>query len=175
MEKSYDKQKERYKNNASDLEQGAKGSQTLQPPAFSLAMNAPIQAKKDEKSKSGVKGENRVDHQIDKQMASGGGDVTQLKTKKVTLPEKLGPKQSGPIAVKGKGDKHAFSPNDINQGSIGDCYFLAALAGVAKTNPGLLRKAITQNSDGTFTVRLYTTENKKFLWWKWKKACWILT
>jgi hypothetical protein len=103
------------------------------------------------------------------QYAGGERLVTQMKTKKVTLPEKLGPTQKGEIAVKGKGDKHAFSPNDINQGSIGDCYFLAALAGVAKTNPNLLKNAITQNGDGTFTVRLYTTEKKSFLMWKWKK------
>ena len=101
--------------------------------------------------------------------AIGPASVAQFETKLVTLPEKLGPKQEGPIAAKGKGDSNAFSPNDINQGSIGDCYFLASLAAIAHTNPGILRKAINQNSDGTFTVKLYIDKESRFLFWKTKK------
>ncbi len=87
----------------------------------------------------------------------------------VTLPETLGPAQSGEIAVKGEGDAHAFSPNDVRQGSIGDCYFLASLMAVAHTNPGLLQKAITKNDDGTYTVKLYKVEQTGMLFWKGKK------
>ncbi len=93
-------------------------------------------------------------------------DTAQLKD--VSLPEKLGPAQSGPIAHKGAGDKDAFSPNDVNQGSIGDCYFLASLMAVANTNPDLLRKAIVDNKNGTFNVKLYKVSEESFLFF-WKK------
>ncbi|WP_235299116.1 eCIS core domain-containing protein [Portibacter marinus] len=76
-----------------------------------------------------------------------------------SLPETLGQTQTGPIASRGEGDAHSFSPNDIRQGSIGDCYFLASLGAIANTNPGLLRDAITENSNGTYTVRLYTEQD----------------
>jgi hypothetical protein len=44
------------------------------------------------------------------------------------------------------------SANDISQGEVGDCYLLSVLSGVAKTDPGLIRQAITANANGTFTV-----------------------
>jgi hypothetical protein len=40
----------------------------------------------------------------------------------------------------------------ILQGSIGDCYFVASLAAVAETHPELIRNAIKDNADGTYTV-----------------------
>lgn len=164
MERTNDKKEEQIRSNAENVSQEPAGTQTLMPPAFNLIRNAPVQAKPDPQKK-----EEQGKSAHDSDLSYDTGDPLQLKTKNVTLPEKLGPAQNGPLAVKGEGDKHAFSPNDINQGSIGDCYFLAALAGVANTNPNLLKNAITQNGDGTFTVRLYTTEKKSFLWWKWKK------
>jgi hypothetical protein len=88
------------------------------------------------------------------------------KTEYKSLPETLGPTEKGEIAVKGEGDANAFSPSDINQGSIGDCYFLAALAGIAHTNPNLLKNAISKNGDGTYTVKLYKKEITKFLFWE---------
>jgi hypothetical protein len=44
------------------------------------------------------------------------------------------------------------SPNDINQGDLGDCYFLSTLSAVAKVDPALIRKDIVNNNDGTYTV-----------------------
>ncbi len=44
---------------------------------------------------------------------------------------------------------------DIRQGSIGDCYFLASLGAVAQTHPQAIRDMITDNGDGTFTVRFF--------------------
>ncbi|MCB9235906.1 MAG: hypothetical protein H6581_29935 [Bacteroidia bacterium] len=72
------------------------------------------------------------------------------------VPEKTGKAEKGPLAIKGRGDKSAMDASDVNQGSIGDCYFLASLAAVAYTNPGLLEKAITDNKNGTYTVTLYS-------------------
>jgi hypothetical protein len=45
--------------------------------------------------------------------------------------------------------------NDVAQGSVGDCYFMAALASLADTDPGLIRQMITSLGDGTFAVRFY--------------------
>jgi hypothetical protein len=44
---------------------------------------------------------------------------------------------------------------DIRQGSIGDCYFLASLGAVAQTHPQAIRDMITDNRDGTYTVRFF--------------------
>jgi hypothetical protein len=44
------------------------------------------------------------------------------------------------------------SPDDVAQGRLGDCYFLASLAAVAKNHPELIKRAIHENKDGTFTV-----------------------
>ncbi|HEX4125055.1 MAG TPA: C2 family cysteine protease [Tepidisphaeraceae bacterium] len=47
------------------------------------------------------------------------------------------------------------SENDINQGDIGDCYFLATLSAVAKTDPNLIKNSITELSNGDFEVAFH--------------------
>lgn len=42
---------------------------------------------------------------------------------------------------------------DVNQGQVGDCYYLSVLASVAKTNPDLMRQTIVDLGDGTFAVQ----------------------
>lgn len=46
-------------------------------------------------------------------------------------------------------------PSDIDQGRIGDCYFLSSMAAVAETHPELMKNAISQNADGTYTVTFH--------------------
>ena len=46
--------------------------------------------------------------------------------------------------------------NDIRQGNVGDCYFLAALASLADTDPGIIRQTIAPMGDGTYAVRFYS-------------------
>ncbi len=87
----------------------------------------------------------------------------QRDTTMASLPEALGPAQSGDVASQGDGDGNAFSPNDVNQGSIGDCYFLASLVAIAHSSPALLEQAITANADGTYSVRMYRKEVTDFL------------
>jgi len=41
---------------------------------------------------------------------------------------------------------------DIKQGLCGDCYFEAAVAGLARSNPEAIKQMITDNHDGTYTV-----------------------
>ncbi len=47
------------------------------------------------------------------------------------------------------------SKDDVVQGYIGDCYFAAGIAAVAGQNPQLIRDAIRENGDGTYTVRFF--------------------
>lgn len=57
----------------------------------------------------------------------------------------------------GPGGRHAISPNDVRQGSVGNCYLLAALAAIAKTNPSYIQNLIRPISDDRWAVTLYET------------------
>jgi len=45
------------------------------------------------------------------------------------------------------------APEDVRQGKIGDCYFLAVLAALADTDPDLMTHHIALLGDGTFIAR----------------------
>ena len=45
--------------------------------------------------------------------------------------------------------------DDVKQGNLGDCYFLAALSAIAAQDPSMIRNAMRDNKDGTVTVRFY--------------------
>lgn len=57
--------------------------------------------------------------------------------------------------IQGKGDAGPVAANDVNQGQLGDCYFVAALAAIAHTRPDIIQKKITNNNDGTYTVHFH--------------------
>ncbi len=44
------------------------------------------------------------------------------------------------------------SPDDVQQGQLGDCYFPAAMAALAKSNPDAITRMIKDNGDGSYTV-----------------------
>ncbi|HTW93380.1 MAG TPA: C2 family cysteine protease [Tepidisphaeraceae bacterium] len=44
---------------------------------------------------------------------------------------------------------------DVNQGEVGDCYFLSTLAAFANTDPSLLRESAVDLGDGTYAVQFY--------------------
>ena len=44
--------------------------------------------------------------------------------------------------------------DDVVQGEIGDCWLMAPLAAIAKTDPDYLRQSIVSLGDGTFAVRV---------------------
>lgn len=67
----------------------------------------------------------------------------------------MGPVREGEIAVKGFGDDHAFAANDVNQGGLGDCYFLASLMTLCNSSPKTLESAISKKDDGTYDVKLF--------------------
>jgi len=53
--------------------------------------------------------------------------------------------------------------DDIAQGSIGDCYYLASLASVAHANPGFIEQMAAPLGDGTFAVRFYRNRREVYL------------
>lgn len=50
---------------------------------------------------------------------------------------------------------NGVSPADIRKGQIGDCWYIASLKAVAAADPSVIENAITDNGNGTYTVRLY--------------------
>jgi Calpain family cysteine protease/RTX calcium-binding nonapeptide repeat (4 copies) len=47
------------------------------------------------------------------------------------------------------------SANDIDQGDVGDCYFMAGLGAIARKDAARITNMFTDNGDGTYTVRLF--------------------
>ncbi len=66
---------------------------------------------------------------------------------------------TGKAFLQGGTDKHAVDPNDVAQGSLGDCYLLAGMAAVSRASPDAIQKLIKDNGDGTFEVTLYIRKN----------------
>ncbi len=48
---------------------------------------------------------------------------------------------------------------DVIQGQIADCYMVSAFAAVAAQSPEVIKNAITDNGDGTYTVKLLEPSN----------------
>ena len=51
--------------------------------------------------------------------------------------------------------RNGVSYQDINQGTLGDCYFLAGLAVTANRTPQVISDMFIPNGDNTYTVRFY--------------------
>jgi hypothetical protein len=55
---------------------------------------------------------------------------------------------------------NGVSPDDVAQGGIGNCYFLAALATIAAQCPATIQDMIKDNGDGTYTVRFFRKDER---------------
>jgi hypothetical protein len=58
-------------------------------------------------------------------------------------------------SVSGSLFQNGTSANDIVQGAVGDCYYVATLASIAQEKPDYIQNMFTDNGDNTFTVRFY--------------------
>ena len=47
------------------------------------------------------------------------------------------------------------SEDDIQQGYVGDCWYLSSLSSVAKVNPDRIRQSVVDLGDGTFAVQFF--------------------
>ena len=47
------------------------------------------------------------------------------------------------------------SYKDLEQGKLGDCYFLSALGSIADASPQAIENIFLDNGDGTYTVRFF--------------------
>jgi hypothetical protein len=52
---------------------------------------------------------------------------------------------------------------DINQGYLGDCYFMTSLAETALQNPSIITNMFVVNGDGTYTVRFYNSGRPQYV------------
>ncbi|AXG69986.1 calpain family cysteine protease [Kordia sp. SMS9] len=61
-----------------------------------------------------------------------------------------------------KGNTKSINSNDIHQGEVGDCYFLAVLAGIADTMPSLIKNSIIYNKEENFySLRFYDNDKNE--------------
>jgi hypothetical protein len=61
--------------------------------------------------------------------------------------------QTSTLALFGSGGTPSYL--DVNQGYLGDCYFVAALGETALRNPNLIRNMITADGNGAYSVLFY--------------------
>lgn len=73
---------------------------------------------------------------------------------------------NGDLFIDGAGDAAGIDPSDVNQGGIGDCYYLSSLAAISRKDPDYIKNRMRQNDDGTISVDFY---QKKHWWEFWKK------
>jgi hypothetical protein len=59
--------------------------------------------------------------------------------------------------------KNGISGNDVMQKYLADCYLIAAMSSVARTNPELIEKAFHKRTDGTYDVTIYEPKGSKWL------------
>ena len=59
--------------------------------------------------------------------------------------------------------KNGVSHDDMDQGSVGTCYVLAALAGTANDKPSVINNMFTDNGDGTWTVKFTTNGDTDYV------------
>jgi hypothetical protein len=67
------------------------------------------------------------------------------------------------VTVSGSLFVDGASYTDMYQGNLGDCYFLAALGAIAKSNSTAITNIFTDNGDGTWTVCFYYQSGSSYV------------
>ena len=65
--------------------------------------------------------------------------------------------------VNGSLFQNGASYADVEQGAVGDCYFIAALGEVAQRSPQVIQDMFYDNRDGTYIVRFFVNGNAKYV------------
>lgn len=61
------------------------------------------------------------------------------------------------------GNTNTPLPTDIEQGDVGDCYFLSSLGAIAERSPQTIESMIQNNGDGTYTVEFYNGKTPDYV------------
>ena len=73
----------------------------------------------------------------------------------------------GTAFVRGKNDASEVDPHDVHQNAHAtDCWLLAALMTVARTNPGLIESMVQPAGNGAWHVSFYSTDWQAYLNWQ---------
>lgn len=59
------------------------------------------------------------------------------------------------VPTQGTAIKNGVSADDAVQGSLGNCYLVSGLSSLANVQPQVIRDAIRENADGTYTVKFH--------------------
>jgi len=70
--------------------------------------------------------------------------------------------QDGEAFIKGDKDKDEIDPSDVEQGQLGDCWLLAGLQAIARSNPDAIRKMIKPLGGGKWSVTFQFPKDGKF-------------
>lgn len=65
--------------------------------------------------------------------------------------------------VSGSLFQSGISVSDIDQGGVGDCYFMSSLGAFANDRPAVINNMFIDNGDGTFTVRFYNGSSTEYV------------
>jgi hypothetical protein len=76
-----------------------------------------------------------------------------------TVPDPVSTEALGDYPAQPEGevtlDDDSLTSDQVYQGQVGDCWFLASLTAVAASNPEFIRQHMRRNPDGTWTVTMF--------------------
>ncbi|MFZ4575229.1 MAG: C2 family cysteine protease [Phycisphaerales bacterium] len=92
-------------------------------------------------------------------IASLAGNVSKAAGASLANPTDSGSTRKVTSSLWGSGPAAA----DINQGAVGDCYFLASLAGFATSAPAMIAERAVDLGDGTYVVQFTQGSNQSYV------------